>query len=139
MSIQIHNVICVEIGENAWIAQAEGRDDCVVIDPGDDYPKLKRAIGEKKVAAILLTHGHFDHIMAVGKLAEATGAPVYIHEADMEMLDNPQRNGLLSLMGEATMPGPAIRALPFGKELSVAGMSFEILPTPGHSKGSACL
>ena len=49
------------------------------------------------------------------------------------------KNGLLGLMGGATMPGPVIRALPFGEKLSAAGMDFEILPTPGHSKGSVCL
>ena len=139
MPIQIQSVCCGEIGENAWIVRAVGRDDCVVIDPGDEYPKLNQAIGGRRVAAMLLTHGHFDHIMAVGELQQATGAPVYVSAEDAEMLDDPRKNGLLGLMGGATMPGPTIRALPFGEKLSAAGMDFEILPTPGHSKGSVCL
>ena len=75
MPIQIQSVLCGEIQENAWIVQAEGRDDCVLIDPGDDYPRLKRALGDRRLAAMLLTHGHFDHILAVGQLAADTGAP----------------------------------------------------------------
>ena len=139
MPIQIQSVCCGTIQENAWIAGLEGRDDCVVVDPGDECPKLQRAIGDKKVSAILLTHGHFDHIMAVGELAAATGAPVYIHPLDMEMLNDPALNGRLSLMGVNAMPGPAIRAEALDEELSVAGMDFEIIHTPGHSKGSVCL
>ena len=139
MSIQIQSVCCGEIGENAWIVRREGRDDCVVVDPGDEYPKLKRAIGDSKVAAILLTHGHFDHIMAVGEMAAETGAPVFVGAEDLEMLNDPLLNGGAGLMGMTRMDGPAIQAQPFDEELSAAGLDFEILPTPGHSRGSVCL
>ena len=139
MPIQIRSVCCGTIQENAWIVGLEGRDDCVVVDPGDEYSKLAKAIGDKKVSAILLTHGHFDHIMAVGELAAATGAPVYIHPLDMEMLDDMRLNGGLGLMGVSAMPGPAIHAKALDEELSAAGMDFEIIHTPGHSKGSVCL
>ena len=139
MAIQIQSVCCGEIGENAWIVWDEGRDDCVVVDPGDEYPKLKRAFGEKKVAAILLTHGHFDHIMAVGEMVAETGAPVYVGAEDMEMLNDPELNGRAGLMGVTRMEGPAIQARAFDAALSAAGLAFEIIPTPGHSKGSVCL
>ena len=139
MNIDIHLVRCGLIDENAWIVAREGRDDCVVIDPGDAYPALKAAVGERRVAAILLTHGHFDHIMAAGQLAQDTGAPVYVGAQDMEMLDDPQLNGLAGLMGGGDMPGPAISALPFAEKLTAAALEFEIIPTPGHSRGSACL
>ena len=139
MPIQIQPVCCGEIGENAYIAWLKGRDDCVVVDPGDEYPKLRRAIAGKRVSAILLTHGHFDHIMAAGPMAAETGAPVYIGREDAEMLNNAALNGRLGLMGVSRMEGPELRAQPFGEALSVAGMDFVILPTPGYSKGSVCL
>lgn len=139
MPIQIQSVCCGEIGENAWIVWREGRDDCAVIDPGDEYPKLLRAIGNKKVAAILLTHGHFDHIMAAGEMSREYGAPIYVGRDDMEMLNDAQLNGRAELMGIARMDDPAIAAAPFDEEISAAGMRFEVLPTPGHSKGSVCL
>ena len=139
MPIQIQNVSCGMIQENAWIVRLEGREDCAVIDPGDEYPKLKQALGGLRVAAILLTHGHFDHIMAVGEMAAETGAPVYVGAEDAEMLNAPELNGYVDLMGVSRMPGPSIEARPFDEELSVAGLDFEILPTPGHSRGSVCL
>ena len=103
MPIQIKCVRCGDIQENAWIVGLDGRDDCAVIDPGDDYPKLRRAIGDRRVSAILLTHGHFDHIMAAAALARDTGAPVYVHADDLEMLNDPEKNGLVpqyTLYGE---------------------------------------
>ena len=139
MPIQIQSVCCGEIGENAWIVRREGRDDCVVVDPGDEYPRLRRAVGDSAVAAILLTHGHFDHIMAVGDMVAETHAPVYVGAADIEMLNNPALNGLTTLMGVSTVEGATYEARPFGEELSVAGLDFVILPTPGHSRGSVCL
>ena len=138
MLIQIKTVHCGDIQENAYIVYLEGQSECVVIDPGDEYMKLRRAI-DRPVAAILLTHGHFDHIMAVGELVAATGATVYIGQADMEMLDNPRLNGYDTLMGPGHMPGQPFSAAPYGETLSVAGMNFEVLSTPGHSRGSVCL
>lgn len=139
MPIQIHCVCCGEIGENAWLVRRDDRDDCVVIDPGDEYPKLKRALEGRSVAAILLTHGHFDHIMAVGPMAVDTHAPVYVGRDDMEMLNNAALNGRAGLMGITHMDGPAIEATPYGEKLSAAGLDFMVLPTPGHSRGSVCL
>ena len=139
MSIQIRTIVCGDIQENAYLAYVEGRDDCVLVDPGDDYIKLRDALGPRRLAAILLTHGHFDHILAAGRLARDTGAPVYAAREDMEMLNDPRINGLGDLMDSFAMPGPAIEAEPFGEKLSAAGMEFEIIPTPGHTRGSVCL
>ena len=139
MSIQIQACPCGMIQANAYIVQAQGREDCVVIDPGDDYEKLRRALGDRRLGAILLTHGHFDHILGAGALAKATGAPVYVGAEDVEMLNDAALNGYADLMGVRDMPGPALSARPFGAALSVCGLDFDILPTPGHSKGSVCL
>ena len=66
-----------------YIVSVPGRDDCVVIDPGDEYPKLRAALAGRRVAAILLTHGHFDHIMAAGELSAEHNAPVYVGAQDV--------------------------------------------------------
>lgn len=139
MSIQIQTVLCGIIQENAYIVSVEGREDCVVVDPGDDFEKLRRALGDRNLGAILLTHGHFDHILGAGALAETTGAPVYVGAQDVEMLNDAALNGYADLMGVRDMPGPELSARPFGATLSVCGLDFDILPTPGHSKGSVCL
>ena len=139
MTIDITTVLCGMIQENAYIVRAEGRDDCVVVDPGDEYPKLQRAVGEGRVGAILLTHGHFDHIMAAGELAEAHGAPIYCAVEDFEMLNDAAINGYAGLMGINRADWPPIEAVPYGETLSVCGMDFAVLSTPGHSRGSVCL
>lgn len=139
MSIDIRRVLCGLLQENCYIAQIEGRDDCVVIDPGDDFPKLKAAIGVRSLAAVLLTHGHFDHIMATGALAEAYGAPVYVGSADAEMLNDAGKSGYAGMMGIPKADWPPISAAFYGDALSVAGMDFTVLSTPGHSRGSVCL
>ena len=139
MSINIQTVLCGMIQENCYIVSVPGRADCVVIDPGDEYPKLRQALAGRRVAAILLTHGHFDHIMAAGELAAEHGAPVYVGAQDVEMLNDAQINGYAHLMGVPGMDGPALTGEPYGEALSAAGLDFRVLPTPGHSRGSVCL
>ncbi|MBQ8109859.1 MAG: MBL fold metallo-hydrolase [Clostridia bacterium] len=139
MSLEITRVLCGMIRENAYVVSVAGRRDCAVIDPGDDFPALKRAVGERQLGAILLTHGHFDHILGAGPLARETGAPVYVAAEDAEMLGDARLNGYAHLMGVHEMPGPALQPRAYGERLSVCGMTFDILRTPGHSKGSVCL
>ncbi len=139
MSIDIRRVICGMIQENCYIVQAEGRDDCVVVDPGDEYPKLKAAIGDRRVGAVLLTHGHFDHIMAAGEMERDFGAPVYVGAEDAEMLNDITKSDYTGMLGLTRADWPAIDAASFGETLSVCGMDFTVLATPGHSRGSVCL
>lgn len=139
MRISVQVVHCGMIQENAYIICADGRNDCVVVDPGDDFPKLKRAVAGRQVGAVLLTHGHFDHIMAAAPVAELFGAPVYIAAEDAEMLNDPSLNGYGDLMGGREPCWPTIASRPYAASLSACGMDFEILCTPGHSKGSVCL
>lgn len=137
MQINLRSAVCGAYQENAYVVSLEGRDDCVAIDPGDDLDKLRAAIGDKKLAAILLTHGHFDHILAVGPLAEATGAAVYVREEDMEMLNDPELNAYDPYATTLPMP-KGIAAVALGKRVSAAGLDFTVIHTPGHSKGSCC-
>ncbi len=139
MAIDIRRVSCGLLQENCYIVQSEGRDDCVVVDPGDEYPRLKAAVGDRRVGAVLLTHGHFDHIMAAGEFARDFGAPVYVGAEDGEMLNDAQKSGYAGMMGFPTADWTPISAAPYGEALSVCGMDFAVLPTPGHSRGSVCL
>ena len=137
MQIHIQSVLCGAYQENAYIISREGRDDCVVVDPGDGLDKLRAAIGEKRVAAILLTHGHFDHILAVQPLVEATGAKLYIRPEDVEMLNDPELNAYDPWSARLPMPR-GLQAEALGERVAAAGLDFAVLHTPGHSKGSCC-
>ena len=121
------------IGTNCYVVRAHDRaHEAVVVDPGADAPRILAELAalETTCAAILITHGHWDHLGGVAELAQATGAPV--HMADDERL-------LLEEVNSFTPPGVELQpyspdvALQGDEVLELAGMSFETLRVPGHS------
>ena len=113
---------------NCYMAWGEG-DKCVLIDPGFDGNQILeqvRARG-KQVEAILLTHGHFDHVGGVKAIVQETGCKVYIHKLDMEL---PQRLTLGTV--------PYTDNYEEGDLLNLAGLSIRVMHTPGHTPGSVC-
>jgi glyoxylase-like metal-dependent hydrolase (beta-lactamase superfamily II) len=88
---------------------------------------------------VLLTHGHFDHIMAAGEMARDFNAPVYVGAEDAEMLNDITKSDYTGMLGLGQADWPAIDATPFPESLQACGMDFTVLSTPGHSRGSVCL
>ena len=122
------------VQENCHFAIHAGQ--AVVIDPGDEAPRLLEAIDALgvEVAAILLTHTHFDHVGAVAPVARATGAEVWCPELEVPVLAD--------IMTYVPWPGfgpfesyDADHTVAGGETLSLGGMEFEVLFTPGHSPG----
>ena len=113
---------------NCYILAQEER--CLVIDPGDEAEKVLAFLEQNGLTleAVLLTHGHFDHVGAVKNLAAETDCRVFLCEAD------------LALPGAMTA-GPLYHTDFYsdGDSLTLAGMTFEVLHTPGHTPGSVCL
>ena len=128
------------IGTNCYIAINEELKKAVIIDPGGEADRILDVItkNDLTVEAIFLTHGHSDHIMALEEVREATGAKVYISEADADMLLKPNKN-LSIYMGKGYETKKADMFFHDGETITAAGFDFKIVATPGHTKGGVCL
>jgi hydroxyacylglutathione hydrolase len=125
------------VQENCFVLRARDSDRAVIVDPGDEAERILQAVdalGIETVEAILLTHTHFDHIGAVAPVAKATGAPVYCPELETVVLAN--------IMDFVPWPGfgpyesyDADETVKGGETLELAGLTFDVLFTPGHSPG----
>lgn len=119
------------IPTNCYLVFDPGRADALVIDPGDNPERIFAALNGRTPAAVLLTHGHFDH---TGALSAFAGVPIYIHEADAPMLSDPHLS-----VGDGNgdlRPRPAAtHLLADGEQLHLAGLDIAVLHTPGHTPG----
>jgi hydroxyacylglutathione hydrolase len=110
----------------------------IVIDPGMQPASMLEHIRDLEIVAILLTHAHFDHMAGLEQVREATKAPVYIHDLEEDWLTDPKKNGSAhwSMVTEPIICQPRDHALEDGQILELAGMTLQVLHTPGHSPGS---
>ena len=122
---------CYLVGEAPAVA---------VVDPGAESERLFRRIDEAgwRPEAVLLTHGHLDHIAHAAHVAERYGIGLRIHEADLPYLRHPQMPEYGAMMGYRPPPEPEA-FLEDGQELAVAGLTLKVLHCPGHTPGHVVL
>lgn len=110
-----------DVDNNIWVVGDDT--ECIVIDAPHSVPEILKVVGDRRVTAIVLTHAHDDHVRVAPELAEATGAPMYLHPAEEPLwkLTHPDR----------PMPQP----LADHQQIGV----LTVLHTPGHSPGAVCL
>lgn len=118
---------------NCYIVWQDDPNAVVVIDPGDDIPTLRHALGNRKVAGVLITHAHFDHILGLSAL---TGAPIYVHSLDAGAMTDDEIN--CGPRGGVSPYVAATDTVEEGDQVTLAGMTFTVLHTPGHTRGSVC-
>jgi len=123
---------------NCWLASYGAGQSLCVIDPAGDADTLLAAIGDRHVAAIVLTRGHFDHLGAATALVERTGAPLMVHRLDAEAITDPWANGGLGFGFEYEAPEPD-RILEDGDVVEAGELVLDVLHTPGHTPGGICL
>ena len=126
-------VKCLPLGAyqtNCYLGWGENGDDCIVIDPGYTPQAVLSEAQKwgKRISAILLTHGHFDHVGGVRELMEETDCAVYLHEAELSLPPSITDGALRYTDTYAE-----------GSELRVADLTIRVLHTPGHTPGSVCL
>ncbi len=136
MSLDVRMFTVGPVQENCFVVRRPDANAALVVDPGDEAPRLLAAIAELEldVQAILLTHTHFDHVGAVAPLARATGAPVYCPELEVPVLQDIMAFVPWPGFGpfESWDPEETVRG---GETLELAGIPLEVLFTPGHSPG----
>ena len=136
-SMEIEELTVGIVQTCCYILSKEGGQECIVIDPGAEANRIRKHVGDRKIAAILLTHGHFDHIGAVRELMEP-GTKLVIHGLDAPMLGDPELNASAGLIARKVTAPEATDLVKEGDELEFAGMKVKVLHTPGHTPGSVC-
>jgi glyoxylase-like metal-dependent hydrolase (beta-lactamase superfamily II) len=137
----IHEILPVGALQcNCSILGDEASGEAIVVDPGDEIPRIMASLNRHKltVKQILITHAHIDHIAGAARLKQLTGAPI---------LYNPRDLPLVKMMdvqaGWLGMPTPEVHApddaLEDGRIIAITGLTGNILHTPGHTQGSVCL
>lgn len=136
--ILIDSAVVGGVGTNCYIVRKKDSDACVVIDPGDSGRELANFITENglKLEDILLTHGHFDHIMGVPDLMAQAGGRLCALEEERALLEDAGLN--LTAMTGSAVSLQADVFLRDGQVYEAAGMKFTVIYTPGHTKGSCC-
>jgi len=131
MEMKVDRVVVGEIETNCYIVTCLKTGKSLVIDPGDDYPKILRASSGREISLVLNTHGHIDHIKEDGRF----GLPVYIHTLDRDCLRDPSRN-LSALLGFAFTVDPEVVGIGDGDQIRLGELTFLVIHTPGHTLGS---
>jgi len=129
---------------NCYLVAPAPGEECVIIDPGQDaQPGIEELLGRYRLKpiAVLLTHGHVDHMWSVAPVCGAKGIPAYIHPDDRAMLADPARGMSLmakqQFLGGMTFSEPDdVRELTDGAVIALAGLEITIGHTPGHTPGS---
>ena len=136
--MEIKNVLVSEAYTNCYLVKNEENDEGFIIDPGGSALKISRCVEQMGMTpkAILLTHGHFDHIGAVDELRDRYNIKVYVSEEESKFMQN-YNNNLSVFFGESMIVKPDI-TIHDGEELEIAGIKMKFILTPGHTPGSGC-
>ncbi len=135
MKFEMQSMVLGMVGTNCYLLINTQTRETVIFDPGDEGERIARYMEREglKPAAILLTHGHFDHIMGVPALVSKYGLPVYVHEEEAALMADPAQNACAMIGASVSLK--ADRLIKDNDVLTLAGAAIRVLYTPGHTKG----
>lgn len=136
--MEISKCVVGAVATNCYIVSDEVTKDALIIDPGADAKKLSDVIRKKelKVQAILLTHGHFDHMMAAKELCAEYSVKLYCYESEKELMEDPVMN--VSKMFRFECSVSPDETFQDNEELHFGSLSCRVIHTPGHTRGGVC-
>lgn len=134
--LDIKTVVGGALQVNTYVVGLDGSDSCVVIDPGAEFASVEGAVCGRRVAAVLLTHAHFDHMLYLKPWLDR-GAKLYVHRQDAPALSDPELN-VSGMIGARLVLPEADVLLEEGDTVTEAGIAFQVLHTPGHTPGGVC-
>ncbi len=137
-TMKIEKFVTGIISTNCYLVSNVETHQAVIVDPAAVPKALTEAVERDglTVEAVLLTHGHFDHTMGLDALLKLWDVPVYVEEEDQEILTDPKLN--LSSAYTAGFTFSDAQSVEDGQILSLAGFQFQVLHTPGHTRGGCC-
>ena len=121
---------------NTYVVGLEDGDSCVLVDPGAEVFRVEEAVAGRRVEAVLLTHGHFDHMLSLADWRAKTGAPIAVTREDAPALTDPDLNGNRLFFGTDTVYPAADLLLSEGQEILFGNERLTVMKTPGHTRGS---
>lgn len=133
--MQIQNLYPGSWGSNCYLLTSDGS--AAVVDPSAGTPRILDAVlqAEARPEMILLTHGHFDHILSLDLLREETGAPAYVGEGDLAMPADAHKNAFSFFSGKERTWRTPERVLADGDILTLGKETIRVIATPGHTPG----
>lgn len=136
--IEIKSMTLGMVATNCYLIINKETKEALLVDPADNALRISNVIEENgcTLKAILLTHGHFDHIMALNDLKKKYNVPVYAHEEEEDVLKQSSLN-MSGMVGQIYTTQADIYVKD-GEHLKLAGLDVIVLHTPGHTKGGAC-
>ncbi len=134
--MKIKTINCGLLDTNCYIL-SEGTD-AVIFDPDGEKEKIYSLLDGLTLRAVILTHGHFDHIGAVDDICRETGADLYINAEDAEMLEHTDKNAAFLLPGSDVVCTTPPKLFDGDNDMNFGDIHLKVIHTPGHTKGSSC-
>ena len=136
--LSLNTLVLGMVQTNCYIVSNDESKEAIVFDPADNADKIEQYLKSNDLVCkgILLTHGHFDHILAAAELSAQTKAPIHAHEAEQKLLEDPHLNASSQIHRECTLIPDVL--LKDDQKLEMAGFMIRVIHTPGHTAGGVC-